>query len=151
MLLQEKRGGSQRVQIHQQQQQQQQPGTSGTTRILHTEQIRPRKSKLEKKEAQQEQKASSSGHMSVKVRLSDGRSDIMDLAPACTVSVFLAALSQKFGVCHDQIHSIRSGYPPKVLDRNRPQSEVAFVSGDRVEVCPENKLKYFLNLISRSY
>ena len=67
----------------------------------------------------------------------------MILAPGVTVSIFLANLSQKFGICHDQIHSIRSGYPPKVLDRNRPQSTVEFVSGDRVEV-KFSKISWFV-------
>jgi len=72
--------------------------------------------------------------MRVKVRLSDGQTDIMELVQGTTVSSFLSSLSQKFGISHDQIHSIRSGHPPKVLDRNRPQANVDFMSGDRVEV-----------------
>ena len=113
-----------------------QPGTSGTSRVLHTEQSRRHRKtppKLEKNE-KPAPKPSTSGSMRVKVRLSDGQTDIMELVQGTTVSSFLSSLSQKFGISHDQIHSIRSGHPPKVLDRNRPQANVEFMSGDRVEV-----------------
>ena len=51
-----------------------------------------------------------------------------------TVSTFLSLLSDKFGINLGQIHSIRSGHPPRVLDRTRPQSPVSFTNGDRVDV-----------------
>ena len=43
-------------------------------------------------------------------------------------------MSDKFGINLGQIHSIRSGHPPRVLDRTRPQSPVSFTNGDRVDV-----------------
>jgi len=78
--------------------------------------------------------SSSSGNLRIKVRLSDNRTDIMELAKDITVSTFLSLLSDKFGINLGQIHSIRSGHPPRVLDRTRPQSPVSFTNGDRVDV-----------------
>lgn len=84
--------------------------------------------------SQTSQKAGKSGNLRVKIALSDNRTDIMEFSSDISVTTFLTLLSEKFNVSIANIHSIRSGHPPKILDQNQPQGAVQFQNGDRVQV-----------------
>jgi len=86
------------------------------------------------------QKAGGSGNLRVKISLSDGRTDVMEFSSDISVTTFLTLLSEKFNVSISNIHSIRSGHPPKILDQTRPQSVVQFENGDRVQVVLSTKM-----------
>ncbi|CAG5091723.1 Oidioi.mRNA.OKI2018_I69.PAR.g13214.t1.cds [Oikopleura dioica] len=78
--------------------------------------------------------AGKSGNLRIKICLSDGRSDVMQFSSDVNTSTFLSLISQKFDVPVSTLAQIRSGHPPKLMDKTKSNSPVEFSNGDRVQV-----------------